>query len=89
MTIFATASDAWPILGIGALALAACALPALLAWCTIKGKWIAARMPRAGRIVAATGLVLAGTPLYVWTFFVIVIGLATYGCPPDAYECPF
>ena len=88
MTIFATASDAWPILVIGAFALVACALPALLAWCTIKGRWIAARMPRAGRIAVATGLVLAGAPLYFWTFFVLVIGIAALGCAPDAYECP-
>ena len=89
MTIFATASDAWPILGIGLAALAACAIPMLLARWTVKSARVAQRLPRAGRIATAAMLVIAGTPLYIWTFFAIMIGLATYGCPPDAYECPF
>ena len=89
MTIIATASDAGPILVIALAALAACAVPMLLARWTLKSAWVAQRLPRGGRIAAAAMLVIAGTPLYIWTFFVIVIGLATYGCPPDAYECPF
>jgi hypothetical protein len=88
MTIFATASQGWPIIGIGALLLAAWAVPALLAWCTAKGKWVAGRLPRVARIVAAALIVLAGAPLYFWTLFVIVIGIAAFDCPPDAYECP-
>jgi hypothetical protein len=89
MTIFSTASQGWDILGGGGLPplLGCCALIAL-AWWMLRGGWARRHLPRAGRIAAGVIVVLAGTPLYAWTAFVILIGIAAFDCPPDAYECP-
>jgi hypothetical protein len=126
MTILATASEGWRLIGIGALLLVCCAGPWMLAAWTIRGGRVAAaggglalagaavacvafggagflvlvaaagavallarrHLPRGGRIAAGVVIVLAGAPLYFWTLFVIVIGMAAFDCAPDAYECP-
>jgi hypothetical protein len=87
MTTLATAAQGWDIISAGLLALLGCvAVLALAAWATWGG-WARRRLRR-GRWVAGALLALAGTPLYAWTAFVILIGIAAFGCPPDAYECP-
>ena len=52
---------------------------------------IAARryLSRAGRIAAATVIVLAGLPLWAFTALYVLIAVAMYGCGPEAEECPF
>ena len=42
----------------------------------------------AGRATVAVLVVCAGFPLYALTFFAAAIGIAAFGCAPDAYECP-
>jgi hypothetical protein len=126
MTIVATASEGWDLIGIGVLMLVCWAGPAMLAWWTLTGRrapglvgaaalvaaaatCILAGVPallalvagaaviagigrwsrkRSARIAAAVLVVLAGAPLYAATLFVLLIGVAAFGCAPDAYECP-
>jgi hypothetical protein len=89
MTIFSTASQGWDtILHVGVPLLLACAAVLALACWIVKGAWARRSMPRYGRVAAAVLVALAGTPLYAWTAFVILIGIAAFDCPPDAYECP-
>jgi predicted metal-binding membrane protein len=41
-----------------------------------------------GRIVTAVLIVVAGLPLWAFTALYALIAIATFGCAPDAYECP-
>jgi acyl CoA:acetate/3-ketoacid CoA transferase beta subunit len=83
---------------LGALALAAYGT---LAVAYDGGEWLAligvaaglavyarAHLARVGRNVVAALLVVAGLPIYAVTLLAIAIMAASFGCAPDAYECP-
>jgi hypothetical protein len=57
------------------------------------GTWGLARLSRTDDIVVKVlcllGSVVVGGAGVVVGGFIILLGIAVNGCPPDAYECPF
>jgi hypothetical protein len=83
MTI-ATLHDAVPMFGFAALLLAGALLLSFGSWWVLRrsgwGTW---------RIVGALGLIVASVPAWGYGLLFALIGWASVGCSPDAYECPF
>ena len=87
--MIATMHDALPLFGFAALLIAGAALLDLGAWWTLRGKSLRRLRPRAGRIAFATVLAVASLPAWAYGALLALIGWASVGCAPDAYECPF
>jgi hypothetical protein len=83
MTTLATLHNAVPVLGIAALLL----IPALGSLWLIR--WtLRTSASRVRRIAFALVIALASLPVWAWALLYLLMGWATIGCGPDAYECP-
>ena len=87
--MIATVHDALPIFGFAGLIILGAALLDLGAVWTVRAVAVRRHVPAFGRFGIATVLAVASLPVWAYGLFFGLIGWATIGCAPDAYECPF
>jgi hypothetical protein len=87
--MIATMHDALPLFGFAGLILGGAAFVVAAAVWVLRAAAPRQRLPRAGRFAVAAALAVVSVPGWVYGGFFALIGWATVGCSPDAYECPF
>ena len=87
--MIATLHDALSIFGFGAAILAGAVLLDVAAVWMLRAATARQRIAPGGRYALATLLVIGSLPVWMYGLFFALIGWATVGCAPDAYECPF